>query len=89
MPKWVLSLLLGFIGLTVALTLISAVIPGVGGALSQYFAWCNNTAASCIRNRQPGDQPGLCVTVAPVWWVARGVVRKVRTYRLNRAEGVS
>jgi len=89
MPKWVLSLILGFFGLTLFLTLVTAVIPGVGTSIAQYVTWCQQTGSSCLRNRAPGDQPGLCATIGPVWWIARDAIRKVRTWRLRAAQPVS
>lgn len=60
MPKWVMSVLLGFVGLTLALVLISAVVPSIGTSVNQYVKWTTDTGNSCLRNRAPGDQAGLC-----------------------------
>jgi hypothetical protein len=60
MPKWIMAIILGFLGLTVICSLILAAVPEVGSAIVAYVDWCTDTGASCVRNRQPGDQPGLC-----------------------------
>ena len=60
MPKWVTQVLLGFIGLTVVLSVILAIAPDLADGMVKYIQFCKATGASCISNRQPGDQPGLC-----------------------------
>jgi hypothetical protein len=60
MPKWIMAIILGFLGLTVIMTVILAAVPEIGEAITSYIDWCTDTGSSCIRNRRPGDQPGLC-----------------------------
>lgn len=60
MPKIILSALLGFLGLTLVLSLIMAVSPQLADGVKSYVDWTQDIGQNCIAHRDDRDQPGPC-----------------------------